>query len=228
MKDAAQRLIQDLRWRLSSAGRKYRPDARTLKSWGVTEIPAAAPMMIWIAWFISSMFLSAGVGLPEELAFVLVPITWVGAGILVSRWARRTNQSNIISSYKRILDSNERFLLIEYTRYIRRKIRLAESDPVLGGPDEVKRLKQTHRKLRQILEKGQLSSSAVPVRSILGDEADFAESLIEVYDRPEEDYDPLAELDARLPEDIRSRLNELEDSNRAAEQRQKRQKLERQ
>ncbi|MCB1222005.1 MAG: hypothetical protein H7A35_12565 [Planctomycetales bacterium] len=210
MRDAAERLLQDLRWRLSPAGKKYRPDPRTLKSWGAAEIPSPVPFLLWMGWFVSSFFIAANMRMPEETALFLVPASWVAMGFVIRRIIQHINTKNITAAYGRILRVNERFLLIEYTRYIRRKIRLAERDPVLGGPEEVRRLKQTHRKLRQILEKGQHADNTTPVRSILGDEADFAESLIEVYDRTEEEYDPLAELDARLPEDIRSRLDEFE------------------
>ena len=219
MRDAAQRLVQDLKWRLSPAGRKYRPDARTLKSWGVTEVHSSVPVLLWFAWFFASIIIGFNLEWPMAISLILFgPPSWIAAGYLFNSWIKKMNHARITKAYKQILDGNERFLLIEYTRYIRRKIRLAESDPVLGGPDEVKRLKQTHRKLRQILEKGRQGDSVFPVRSILGDEADFAESLIEVYDRPE-DEDPLAELDARLPDDIRSRLDEFEDDNRAADRR---------
>lgn len=221
MRDTTQRLLDDLRWRLSPNGRRFRPDRQTLKSWGAAEIPGAVPIMLWFAWVVASTFLTFNLFLPDTAGFILLgPPSWIGAAYLISRWARSTNLKNIRMAYHRLLDSNERFLLIEYTRYIRRKIKLAEGDPVLGGPEEVRRLKQIHRKLRQVLEKGRQGNSGMPVRSILSDEADHAESLIEVYDHPE---DPLADLDARLPEDIRSRLDEFEGSNRRVE----RQRLER-
>ena len=217
MRDTTQRLLADLRWRLSPNGKRFRPDRATIRSWGATEIPGSVPVVLWLAWFIASNFMIANLHTGAILALALLgPISWIGAGYLISRWARNTNLRNIVNSYQRLLDRNERFLLIEYTRFIRRKIRLAEGDPVLGGPEEVKRLKQIHRKLRQVLEKGRQGSAGTPVRSILSDEADFAESLIEAYDAPE---DPLAALDARLPADIRSRLDEFEDSNRAVERR---------
>ncbi|MCB1218770.1 hypothetical protein KDL44_15400 [bacterium] len=219
MRDAADRLLQDLKWRLSPAGRRYRPSAQVIRSWGASEVPQLVPFLLWLAWFISSIFLALNLNLPGGWSTLLVPVSWLGAGLLISRWTRATNLRNITKAYRRVLSGNERFLLIEYTRYIRRKIRLAENDPVLGGPEEVRRLKQTHRKLRQILEKGRDADSGATVRSIIGDEADFAESLVEVYAGLEEPYDPLADLDARLPEEIRSRLDEFEEDNRRSEER---------
>jgi hypothetical protein len=214
MRDTTQRLLDDLRWRLSPNGRRFRPDRQTIKSWGASEIPGAVPILLWLAWLIGSNFMMANLHSGGTLLEIIIPLSWIGSGFLISRWARHTNLQNIRRAYHRLLDSNERFLLIEYTRYIRRKIKLAEGDPVLGGPEEVRRLKQIHRKLRQVLEKGRQGAGGAPVRSILSDEADHAESLIEVYDNPD---DPLAELDARLPADIRSRLDEFEDSNQQVE-----------
>jgi hypothetical protein len=46
------------------------------------------------------------------------------------------------------------------------------------------------------------------LRSTLADEADLAEAVVQTYE--EGRRDPLAELDARLPAELRQRVQELE------------------
>ena len=49
MRDAADRLLQDLKWRLSPAGRRYRPSAQVIRSWGASEVPQLVPFLLIVA-----------------------------------------------------------------------------------------------------------------------------------------------------------------------------------
>jgi len=90
---------------------------------------------------------------------------------------------------------------------LKRQINAAINDPSLGGDDEVRQLKQLHAKLGDILRKGSVANE-VPVSSTLADEALVAESVIETYEATK--IDTLKSLDDRLPEELRSRLDDLE------------------
>jgi hypothetical protein len=210
MSDIVSRLTADLRWRLSAAGKRLKPKRKERASWGAFQIPTAVPLLLWAVYF--SVFGLFGMDMmrpymPEWLHFLLCSWPgWIGSFLLLMGLTRLVNRRAEISAYRKLLTTNERFTLVEYSKYLRRQIERAKVEPGLGGPAEVARLEDTQRKLNELLRSG---AGHVPaVDSPLSAEADLAEAVVQAYE--EAGADPLEELDARLPAELRTRIEELE------------------
>jgi len=210
MSDIVNRLTADLRWRLSAAGKRQRPKRKERESWGAFRIPTAVPLLLWVVYF--SAFGLFGVDvlrpyLPEWLHFLICSWPgWIASFFILTGLARWANRRAEIGAYQRLLNRNERFTLVEYSKYLRRQVERAKAEPGLGGPAEVARLEDTQRKLNELLRSG--AGAAPAVDSPLSAEADLAEAVVQAYE--EAGSDPLEELDARLPAELRTRIEELE------------------
>jgi len=208
------RLIADLKWRLSAAGRKFAPKQKERDSWGALRIPGIVPWLVWGAYM---MFAVLGIGGgdlqlvgPQWNWLIYLLFNWPGwilSFILVARGAKALNRKLEVNAYAKLLRRNERFTLVEYTKYLMRQIQRAREDPALGGPQEVARLEQAHRKLNRLL-RGGAAKEAIPVASTLAEEADLAQAVVQSYE--EFQQDALADLDNRLPTELRQKVEELD------------------
>jgi hypothetical protein len=214
MKAIIDRLVTDLKWRLSAAGRKLRPKKKERESWGALRIPLIAPLLVWGAFMMFAVLGIGGENLqlagPQWSWLIYLLFSWPGwilSFILAFHGTRLLNRKLAVNAYARLLKRNERFTLVEYTKYLMRQIQRAREDPALGGPAEVARLEQLHRKLNQLL-RGGAGKESVPVSSALAEEADLAQAVVESYE--EFQADEFAELDERLPGDLRQRVEELD------------------
>ncbi|MBN2082438.1 hypothetical protein JW859_09555 [bacterium] len=205
-----ERLVEHLKWRKSAAGKKYRPKKKERVRWGAFQIPQMAALLVWASYLTYALLGAPGLtNLAAGLDFVL--FDWpgiIGLLLLLTAGTRQLNSHLENKAYEQLLEQNERFTLVEYARYLSRQIELAQDDPSLGGPAEVERLQVLRGKLTKILRESAKEDS-VPIDSTLAREADLAELVVESYEIvPEED--PLKELDERLPDALKQRVEELE------------------
>lgn len=211
MTEIIARLTADLSWRLSAAGKAYRPKPKERRSWGAFRIPRIAPLLLWCG-YLAYAGLGMGWGgetsfLPHWLLILLFGWPgWIGSFFLITGLNGWINKAAELRAYRQLLRRNERFTLVEYSKYLQRQTARAKADPGLGGPTEVARLEATQRQLNQLLKGGTGLDAAVD--SPLSAEADLAEAVLQSYE--EAGADPLAELDARLPEELRTRIEALE------------------
>jgi hypothetical protein len=213
MKAIVDRLIADLKWRLSAPGRKFQPKAKERASWGAPRVPGSVPWLVWGAYM---LFAVVGVGsgsmalAPPQWDWLIYLLFdwpgWVLSFILVFNGAKALNQLLEVQAYARLLRRNERFTLVEYAKYLLRQVQRAREDPALGGPAEVARLEQLHRKLSLLL-RGGAGVDPLPVASALAEEADLAQAVVQSY---EVQQNAFAELDQRLPGQLRQRVEELD------------------
>jgi hypothetical protein len=207
MKDLVDKLAADLRWRLSRAGKKYKPRRKERDSWGAFRIPPLASVLAWVAGFPFIIFATDGGAVPGDFA----PLIGIGGVILLTYLltggVHQLNKLFIVNSYRKLLKENERFTLVEYARYLKRQIERAQNDPALGGQAEVERLTAVYLRLSELIRKGG-ANELFAVDSELGREADMAEAVIEAYDLPA--ADDLSDLDSQLPTELRERLQELD------------------
>ncbi len=211
MKDVIEHLVEDLDWRLSPAGKTYRPDDKELTSWGAERHGCWPAVLLWfvmmlvyiggvvfLAEFNEDFFAPVGSILGLVLSFFFGRV----AGNANKNWQKQRDKQ----AYRKLLKSNERFMLVEYSKYLSRKVHQAQRDPTLGGAAEITRLLDLQQRITEMLRKG---GSGRPGRqSRLEEEATIAESLLEAYGH--EDYDPLKKLDERLPAEVRERLKETD------------------
>ena len=215
MKAIIQRLIDDLKWRLTKAGRKYRPKAKERESWAPMRIPTIVPLLIWGA-YLTFALLGVGPGGIESLAapgwewllhILLGWPGWVLSFILLAKGTKALNRNFELGAYAKLLNKNERFTLVEYTKYLHRQIQRAGEDPSLGGPAEVARLRELRNKLHELLRQG-AGEDMLPVESALSEEVDLAEAVVQAYEQTSVDI--VADLDERLPGELRQRVEELD------------------
>lgn len=209
MTDLVRKLVADLKWRLSPAGRKYRPGKREALSWAPFRIPLGGAFLAWAAYLLFSI-LGAGqlLNLPD-LAHLLIfgwP-GWLATALLVFKGIPVLNRRFLVNAYRGLLENNERFSLVEYNRYLSRRIKQARADTSLGGAAEVARLKELQGQFVEMLRSG-LGEGGLPVSSEIAEEADFAAAHIQAY--RELAADPLEQLDTRMPEALMARVEELE------------------
>jgi hypothetical protein len=206
MNDLIDKLAKDMRWRLSRAGAEHKPPRKERDGWGVFRFPPLASLLIWLALLPVVVGAADTVSIPElGTVFGLLGISILT--LLVTVGVDQFNKAQILRTYRRLLNRNERFTLVEYAKFLKRQIKRAQSDQALGGPAEVARLQKVYRQLNELLQKG-AGNELFPVESHLSKEADLAEAVVETYTLPERDE--LAELDDKLPPGIRERLAELE------------------
>ena len=200
------RLMADLRWRLSAAGRPFRPAAKEQQSWGTLTIPAVVPVLLWPIVVALAYIALSSLQVPS-LADIVLPMVILAAPFGLF-WARSlATRSAALRAYRQLLEHNERFVLAEYSKYLKRQVQRAQQDPALGGPAEVQRLQDAQQRLNQLLRQG-AGLDEMPLRSSIADDADLAEAIVQTYE--EGRRDPLNELDARLPVELRQRVEELE------------------
>lgn len=208
------RLIADLKWRLSGAGRKFKPKNKERESWGALRIPGIAPLLVWGAYM---LFAVLGIGAgnlqlagPQWNWLIYLLFNWPGWALtflLAFHGTKVLNRGLEVKAYANLLKRNERFTLVEYTKYLMRQIQRAREDQALGGPAEVARLEQLHQKLNKLL-RGGAGVDPLPVAGILTEEADLAQAVGQSYE--EFQADEFAELDERLPGELRQRVEELD------------------
>ena len=195
-----------MRWRLTRAGKEFKPSRKERDAWGVFRFPPLASILIWLG-----LMPFIVIGADELFTYDLDAVVGIlGTGLLtflLTSGVHQFNKSMIMRTYRSLLKRNERFTLVEYARYLRRQIKRAQKDPALGGPAEVARLQAVYRKLNELLHKG-AGNELFPLESQLSKEAELAEAVVETYNLPRRDE--LAELDSQLPPNIRERLAELE------------------
>jgi hypothetical protein len=206
VKELVDKLIADLRWRFTQAGRPYKPTTKEIQSWGTLSIPWSVPLLLWpvgwALWF--GIFALIGA---QDLEEGLMPLLII-ATLPLLYWLRtQAQRSSSVRCYKKLLQRNERFVLAEYSRFLKRQIARAQLDPALGGDAEVRRLYELQQRMQQLL-KQELSIDGQPLPSTLAAEANLAQSVIEVYEAGTRD--PLADLDARLPTELRQRMEDLD------------------
>jgi hypothetical protein len=205
MNDLVDKLVADVRWRLKRGGREFRPSLKEREAWGAFRFPPFASCLLWIGNFIFSCFAADQIGDDTGILFWLCSNTITTLTFTVG--VDYFNKFMIERSYRNLLQTNERFTLVEYAKYIKRQIKRARLDPALGGAAEVQRLQAVYNKLNVLLQKG-AGNELFSVESHLSKEADLAEAVVETYNITEQD--DLAALDSQLPTNIRERLAELE------------------
>lgn len=208
MKQIAQRLVADMRWRMSAAGKRFRPSRKEMDSWGASAIPFTAPLFGGCA--MQAVLLGAVISAFDANAipagFLMLLLT-LAAPFAAFGLSSRFQRAGDLKRYARLVQTNERFALIEYSKLLERQIQVARSSPALGGPDELAKLTELHSRITALIREGagrQRNSGP----SALASEATLAESVLEAYSVG--NNDGLAELDARLPDELRSRLDELD------------------
>jgi hypothetical protein len=220
MQDIIRKLLKHLKWRLSPAGKKFKPKRGEIDSWAPQRIPPSVPFLLWLAYFFICVFSLVDGFDPfsSPLAFFTVgPGGWLLAGLGLRLLGRSLNQGFLLGAYRNLLQSNERFALVEYTRYLERQIARAKADPALGGAAEVERLLGVYGEMKQLLREGAGKQGGGPLASALAEDAELGEALVQTYG--ELKVDPLQELDSRLPPALLDRLKELdlEETEHAAE-----------
>lgn len=206
MKELVDKLLADLRWRFTPAGRPYKPTTKEIQSWGTLSIPWSVPLLLWpvvgLLWY--GIFELVGLQSLEE---GIMPFLIISA-LPFLYWLRgQTERASSLRCYTKQLQRNERFVLAEYAKFLKRQIARAQLDPALGGAAEVRRLFELQQRMQQLLKKD-LSLDGQPLPSSLAEEANLAQSVIEVYEAGSQD--PLAALDARLPAELRQQIEELD------------------
>jgi hypothetical protein len=206
MTDLVKKLTADLGWRLSSAGGKYRPKDKEVASWAPMRIPGAVPLLLWPIVSVAAILALDASG-SNGLSEALTPIILVGTPVLLY-WIRALlGREFILRAYRQLLEKNERFTLVEYSKYLKRQIERARTDPALGNEQEVRRLTELLARLNEKLKQG-IGQDGLPTTSALAEEAMLAEGLVQTYE--ERSRNPLDELDARLSPELRQRVSELE------------------
>lgn len=201
MNEVVTKLVQDLRWRLRRGTAKYRPSDKEIATWAPFTVHGAVPLLL------SFLVLLATIALFNVHSDDVIPFVWLSSLPLLY-WARGViNFRARIGAYQQLLLRNERFMLVEYSKYLKRQISRVRDEPALGGEQEVRRLKELQERLNLLLQQGSAQSGAA-MRSNLADEVDLAEAMLESYSAPPQDE--LAELDARLPADLRQRITDLD------------------
>lgn len=209
MTDLIKKLVKDMKWRLSPAGRRYRPKKQEIEKWAPFKIPGIVPALAWIAFL---AFCAGGAHQMfdmSELAMLLAfgwP-AWILSGLLLFKGVSALNRNFVVKAYRGLLERNERFSLVEYNRYLTRRIKQAQDDSSLGGPGEVARLRELQAQFIEML-RGGLGTEGHPVESEISQETEFAEAYIQSY--REMAADPMDKLDSRLPPDLMERVQELE------------------
>lgn len=208
MSQITDRLVADMRWRLSPAGRRHQPGRRERESWGSGAIPAAGPIMGGCA--VQAITLGLAISAFDKdfivgglLLLFLFCAALPGAFMLRGRVQTKAD----LAAYRKLLETNERFALVEYSRLLGRQIQAARADPSLGGPAEVARLTELLGKINQLIQEG-AGHEKHGSQSLIASEAVLAESIVEVYSVGKDDG--LAGLDARLPDELRARLDSTE------------------
>lgn len=205
MNEVVAKLVSDMRWRFQRGGSKYKPKDKEVETWGAFNIHGLAPVMVSLLLLgLTAVLMDMGGGVVND---DLLPLLWV-ASVPLLYWLRSAlNNRFKLRAYRKLLSDNERFMLVEYAKYLQRQIARAKDEPALGGAPEVRRLTELHARLTALLAQG-AGRDAKPLRSDLADEAVLAEAMVESYTPGQ--GDGLAQLDARLPQELRQRIADLD------------------
>jgi len=206
MSELIDKLVADVHWRFTAAGRQFKPNAKEVQSWGGFVIHWSIPLLLWLPVSFLLYLLVASMD-SQALLEGLLPFLIMAAPVGLFAGRKSLQRSASVVAYRKLLEGNERFVLSEYSKYLRRQITRAQADLTLGGPAEVARLSAIYSRLHALLKQG-VGLEGAPLRSALAEEADMAEAVVQSYE--EGRRDPLAELDARLPAELRQRIQELE------------------
>jgi len=207
MTEVIERLVADMRWRLSPAGGKYRPSLREAASWGALLI--SWPVKLLSGCGVSILALGglvATIDVDKAVGVIMMCIMFLGVPLAFGLSSLIQRAFNM-AAYKKQLMTNERFTLVEYSRLLQRHIDMAQRDPTLGGPQEVARLRGLLDRIVKLLESG-AGLDGTQQHSTLGDEAVLAESVLESYNIAQDDG--LKDLDARLPDELRAQLQDVD------------------
>jgi hypothetical protein len=220
MKEIVKRLGEDMRWRLSAAGKAFAPKPKERDSWGGKRVSGALSCLSWLALsvltfgVVNGIMLSGAdagalVGIARIMVaapavviinLILLPVVFVGGRALEKRWD--------LAQYRSLLSANERFMLSEYARYLERQARRTQLGELRGGSSEAVKLAAAAAQVREIL------AAKVPAEQKhslpLGTDEALAQSVVEAYGLLTND--PLRELDARLTEQQRLKVADLERS----------------
>ncbi len=210
MNEVVTKLLDDLTWRLRQGTAKYRPSDKEVTSWAPFKIHGAVPLLLSFLVPLGAAVSLSGFG--DDAMFtawlVSIPLLYWLRGVI--------NFRGKLNAYKKLLLQNERFMLVEYSKYLKRQISRVKDEPVLGGEAEVRRLKELQERLNALLQQG-AGKDRTAMRSNLADEADLAEAMLETYSPGQQDE--LAALDARLPADLRQHIADLDRESAAVPQR---------
>jgi len=220
MKEIIRRLAEDMHWRLSSAGKAYAPKPKERDSWGGKRVSGALSCLSWLALsvltfgVVNGLMLSGAeagalVGIARIMVaapavviinLLLLPVVFLTGRALEKRWD--------LAKYKSLISANERFMLSEYARYLERQAKRTQLGELGGGSSEAVKLAAACAQVREILA---VKASAEKKHSLpLGAESALAQSVVEAYGLVTDD--PLKELDARLTEQQRLKVADLERS----------------
>jgi hypothetical protein len=207
MKEVIERLVADLRWRQGPTAGPHRLSRREAESWGAATIG-------WPVKFFSGCgFQLMAIGFFSLLSdgenpIVLLALLPVFLGTPLSFWLFGYIQRSMdAATYRKKLLANERFALVEYSQFLSRQIEMARRNPSLGGQREVERLLGLRTRLIQLIDSG-TGLAGGQQATTLGEEAELAEAILETYSAGKDDG--LKDLDARLPPELRSRLEDVE------------------
>ena len=209
MQDIIAKLLKDLRWRLGPHGKGYRPTAKEMAQWQVKPIPSGWITAGWFGLMAAVSLGSCGIVLEEPwagvpLIVVAGLISLAGVGYLEDRLKYLAK----LKAFRRKLENNERFVLLEYAKYLQRQLKRSKKDASLGGEAERTRIEGLLERLNHLLQEGAARNDWTMIPSKLATEADAAEALVATYE--ELASDDLTALDERLPSELRERLEGLE------------------
>ncbi|MBN2080588.1 hypothetical protein JW859_00125 [bacterium] len=214
MRDIIAKLLKDLRWRLGPHGTGFRPTKKEMAQWQIKPIPSG-----WITagWFgVMGAICLGGCGIVLAEPWAGIPLITVAVLLSlagVSHLENRLTYSAKLKAYEAKLNCNERFVLLEYARYLQRQLKRSTKDASLGGAAERQRIEGILERLNLLLQEGAGREDWKIIPSKLAQEADAAEALVESYE--ELATDDLTALDERLPSELRSRLEALEADERS-------------
>lgn len=220
MQELINKLVDDLRWRLGPHGAGFRPTRTEVKEW---QAPGNAGRWVTVAWLAALLLMMlGGCDYTMRAPWVGVPLQLVGA-LLLSAAGQNLEEllekREKLKAYRRRLERNERFVLTEYAKYLKRQLKRAAKNPALGGEVERARLQEALDRLNALLAEGAGREDWACIPSHLASEADAAEALVQAYEElGQRAQDPagLAALDERLPGELRARLEAVEHGDAAA------------
>ena len=200
MKQVIDRLLRDMRWRLTPAADHHEPARKEWEAWGVRELPWWMPVLggCLLPMIVTGALSMLNTYIAWASEYFWLPVAVVGA--VVGFGLRGVVHRRIIYwAYKKQLASSERFALTEYALFLKRHTELSDANPARRGLTRA----QCH----------DLSKSAAALVS----EDARRQALAHVTSSSEiQPSGPIAaEANTngrrlRLPDDIRSRLEAIE------------------
>jgi len=201
MKQVLDRVLRDMRWRLSAAGSRFEPTRPQWEAWGVRDFPWGLPLLAGcLIPIVLTFALSA---LSQWFAFAAgyfcVPLALIGAALGFGLRGVLHRQM-IFWAYRRQLKASEYFVLAEYTNMLRRQQEISPGNSAFTA-GEVQTLRSLAARATELGR--ELTSRQV----LAGLGADIGSGRR-----------PSGGDDRRLPPDVRTRLVGLEKEARQAPQ----------